>query len=545
MKRLLLMLLMIVPFYVWGQTSQNLRDCGESTWIEGLACMLSDQYLITAASFAEYAEADGIRVEVNNGSSIRSYSTQVVQYNTANGWCLLRIEDPQYRRNVSIRYGVSNDPLRTVFYVTDSKQRDYSVAKLVVDGTNYRIQQSVTRDAFDAPILGSPVFDNAGNLVGTVVAVANDGMSATVQPISALKVNLSGLGVKLPAKRNDDNIAQIRDNVQPCIVTIKANVMGSRWFADYCSNYSAAQDAFASKDYLRAKEYFIKAKNAKRKPADSDVASKISLCSYWIYREQGDAYAQRYEVDLAAQQYDWAYSENVPPRLKSEVASKQSALRTFQNNVSEGDRSFQQGNYSDAYSAYLRAEKAAIKPRAGSAEMRELTTKINKSRRYMNNQSYTTFVMVNASPSWSYGVSIGGAGDVVGYYFNLMSSPSWSGLASVTSCGSDGLVDGKPVTFTGQINDVRLMGQVGLFFRMGQFVSLKLGVGYGTKCHYLQYGDGRWAEYSPKSYTGPQATIGLMYWVGRWAFSVDVNTNYLLDKTYTFVEPQFGLGFRF
>lgn len=543
MKRTILLLFCLAPFLAWCQSKigeqTKIPNCGNQTPMVGAGCMLSSQYLITSSQLTEFADLNSIQIVITRGGKASTFDAKMISSNKKEGWCLLQIVDGDYNNRLELNYGFTDNPLKTAFYLGEGKS-EVSVGKLVKTASGYQLQKSVTRDTFGLPLIGTGVIDNSGNLVGIVTGHSADGTKAEVLSMSSIRDDLKKYSIVLPKPRNGGNPSLIMKEVQPCMVKVKLNVYGSKYYPDYCENYYEGLSALDAKDYVRARFCFKKASNCIRKPSENDVAKKIALCDYWLYRTKGDEYAKQFNVELADRQYQLAYQEDIDWNLKSEVSRKRDALKIFQKNVALGDDYFSKKDYPNAYNAYLSASQAQIKPIDGSLELSQLEKRLKISRRRSASDSKHQFLMANASSENAFGITYGVSPHKTGWFINLMSTPNWNGLGSTLTTSSYGVtLDPSNVE-----SNVHMFAQTGLFFRIGRILSWKLGAGYGVSSSYLRTTDGDWAKISSKGHEGLQLTTGLMLWTGPIVFSFDFNT-YRKDNTSTVFEPQVGLGFRF
>lgn len=543
MRNSLLFLLMIAPMLCWGQSSSDIPNCGAQTEVWGAACFVSDDVLVTSHSLTEFSDEGSIKIVVNQGGKDVSYNARLVRSNATKGWSILKIEDPNYRHKVTIKYGITSNPLKTVFYLND--EGGASVGKLYKEGRTYSIRQSVTRDDFDTPMAGTPVFDNLGHFVA-IVSEAGSGTSAQAIDALSLKDALKDLGITLVAKDVDGNPAKIMKEMQPCMVRVRLNVSGSSYYSDYCAYYTEAHSELESKNYEGALNLFSRAGQSKRKPQNNDVDAQMALCKYWLFRNKGDEFAGQYQIDLAKHQYDEAYAQGVSGLLLSEILTKKAELQVFSKSVEDGDAFYSSKDYEKAYEKYWAASNATVKPKTGSEERIALESKLKKAIRKCLNARKTQVLMVNAAPGWSYGLTYGVAPRSVGWYINLMTGTDFSGFGTPYSCGADRLVNEQSVTYSGQESHLRMFGQTGLFFKAGNVLSLKFGAGYGVDNYYLATQAGDWVLDEVPSYNGLQGSIGFMLWMGSWSVSFDVNAyGVSSDNGYPIFEPQLGVGFRF
>ena len=143
---------------------------------------------------------------------------------------------------------------------------------------------------------------------------------------------------------------------------------------------------------------------------------------------------------------------------------------------------------------------------------------------------------------YSYGLMIG-IGKRNGGYVHAKSDFKF-GLNPTLSCDDNGSVDGVIGWFTGNEKKSRLALTGGYLRKLADPLYLYVGGGYGTRvlAWEMYVGDGQY-EYvrvDPKSFTGYEAELGLIFRTGIVAFSAGVQTN-----QFKYYEANVGIGLMF
>ena len=196
-----------------------------------------------------------------------------------------------------------------------------------------------------------------------------------------------------------------------------------------------------------------------------------------------------------------------------------------------------------ALSEYKRAASANVRPRKGSSEMESLNKKISRTQSKFRNSLKRQFIEINAVPSWAFGLTYGTMPKKTGWYLTMWSNFSFDGM------GSDLYDDGNGThayPYTGTESKVFMAAHTGMYFKPGEVVSLKLGLGYCIDDVYKQSTGYQWIKYTPNSTSGLLADVGLMFWVGTFSFSADIlayGDGLSFDNLS--IRPQVGFGLRF
>ena len=116
---------------------------------------------------------------------------------------------------------------------------------------------------------------------------------------------------------------------------------------------------------------------------------------------------------------------------------------------------------------------------------------------------------------------------------------NFAAMNSSATAGSDGLVDGEYYyDYTGESCSTRLSAMAGMVVRVAGPVYLKFGAGYGSRVKSWYTADGSLVKISDDSFSGIDATAGILFNLKGFSFSIDaVTTNF---KT---VEAKIGLGY--
>ena len=127
----------------------------------------------------------------------------------------------------------------------------------------------------------------------------------------------------------------------------------------------------------------------------------------------------------------------------------------------------------------------------------------------------------------------------IGWFVSAASNFSFAAMQSTATAGSDGLVDGEYYyDYTGESCSSRISAMAGLVVRVGGPVYLKVGAGYGNRVKSWYTTNGSLVKISDDSFSGIDATAGILFNLKGFSFSIDaVTTNF---KT---VEAKIGLGY--
>ena len=142
------------------------------------------------------------------------------------------------------------------------------------------------------------------------------------------------------------------------------------------------------------------------------------------------------------------------------------------------------------------------------------------------------------APQLSFGATFGSV-KRIGWFVTAASNFSFAAMQSSATAGSDGLVDGDYYyDYTGESCSTRISAMAGMVVRVAGPVYLKLGAGYGSRVKSWYTTDGSLVKISDDSFTGVDATVGILLNLKGFSLSLDaVTTNF---KT---VEAKVGLGY--
>lgn len=186
----------------------------------------------------------------------------------------------------------------------------------------------------------------------------------------------------------------------------------------------------------------------------------------------------------------------------------------------------------------LAKEKAA--ERAQKAEIRRSMATERKSR--LDSLPPTFFLTLNAAytsmPQWSYGFKVGTV-KLFGWYFSAMTNFHYRGAFSSFQPNAH-------YVLTGISKTTYLGGQLGLVVRPHQLLSLHIGAGFGYRALTFESDQG-WHHYPKRSFYGPTASVGLMFYVKNMALSAEAtgmayNLNTLNEMHYA-LGVRLGVGF--
>ena len=142
------------------------------------------------------------------------------------------------------------------------------------------------------------------------------------------------------------------------------------------------------------------------------------------------------------------------------------------------------------------------------------------------------------SPQTSFGATFGSV-KRVGWFVTAASNFSFGAMNFTDVANADGLVDGSYYyDYTGQSCSTRISAMAGLVVQLGGPVYMKLGAGYGSRVKSWYTSDGGVVKIADDSFTGVDATTGLLLNLKGFTMSFDaVTTNFKM------VEAKVGLGF--
>lgn len=529
-------LLLIIQYEAIGQTYKP-AGCNNSHKIQVQGLVVSPGYIITCYHFVEYANRDTILISIGEN---RSYYATVIDSNVNQDWGLLKIKGNRIPVD-AVKYGVSKSHCLDAFVIDGREGTSSGIVKMVDGKYNY-VPGKVNPSQYKAPDEGGVVVDNDGNCVGIITRMKSKNC-AIVMDINDIGAALSRYNVTLNKSISTHTKSQAASYAKSAVVSIDLSVNGGLYFSSFCDNYQNGMDKMNAKEYVSAMNFFTKAKSSERIPDNNDLDEKISLCNYWIHRTRGDEYAAVYDLQHAKTEYDLASSSSVGYLLKYELTQRQNSLDVFAKSVSSGDHYYSIKDYYMALSEYKRAASANVRPRKGSSEMESLNKKISRTQSKFRNSLKRQFIEINAVPSWAFGLTYGTMPKKTGWYLTMWSNFSFDGM------GSDLYDDGNGThayPYTGTESKVFMAAHTGMYFKPGEVVSLKLGLGYCIDDVYKQSTGYQWIKYTPNSTSGLLADVGLMFWVGTFSFSADIlayGDGLSFDNLS--IRPQVGFGLRF
>lgn len=142
------------------------------------------------------------------------------------------------------------------------------------------------------------------------------------------------------------------------------------------------------------------------------------------------------------------------------------------------------------------------------------------------------------APQTSFGATFGSV-KRIGWFVTAASNFNFAAMNSSATAGSDGLVDGEYYyDYTGESCSTRLSAMAGMVVWVAGPVYLKIGAGYGSRVKSWYTTNGSLVKISDDSFSGIDATAGILFNLKGFSFSIDaVTTNF---KT---VEAKIGLGY--
>ena len=144
----------------------------------------------------------------------------------------------------------------------------------------------------------------------------------------------------------------------------------------------------------------------------------------------------------------------------------------------------------------------------------------------------------STAPQFSFGATFGSV-KRIGWFVTAASNFNFAAMHSSATAGSDGLVDGEYYyDYTGKSCSTRLSAMAGMVVWVDGPFYLKIGAGYGSRLKSWYTADGSLVKISDDSFSGIDATAGILFNLKGFSFSIDaVTTNF---KT---VEAKIGLGY--
>jgi len=178
-------------------------------------------------------------------------------------------------------------------------------------------------------------------------------------------------------------------------------------------------------------------------------------------------------------------------------------------------------------------EKEEREAKEKEAKVKEKEEKEQETKEEKTPIPLHTFFTVNAAygltPLWSYGFKVGQY-KTVGWYLSFMSNFHFKGI-------NQPFMEGEFYNLSDR-KTVRVSAQVGLVVHPCKPVSLLLGVGYGYHSLTYKTTDNMWYSYPRRTFHGVDASIGFLFHIKSFTFSVEV-----LTTNFRTSEVEAGIGF--
>lgn len=141
------------------------------------------------------------------------------------------------------------------------------------------------------------------------------------------------------------------------------------------------------------------------------------------------------------------------------------------------------------------------------------------------------------APQTSFGATFGSV-KRIGWFVTAASNFNFAAMKSSATAGSDGFVGDYYYDYTGESCSTRLSAMAGMVVWVDGPFYMKIGAGYGSRVKSWYTADGSLVKISDDSFSGIDATAGILFNLKGFSFSIDaVTTNF---KT---VEAKIGLGY--
>jgi len=154
-----------------------------------------------------------------------------------------------------------------------------------------------------------------------------------------------------------------------------------------------------------------------------------------------------------------------------------------------------------------------------------------------------TFINLNvaysSAPQLSYGLTFGQVRKF-GWYLSAMSSADFNALGASLECDENGMIEGGPAYYTGEVSRSRLSVIGGVALRVAKPLCLKVGLGYGTRVLAWHDNMDHWVKNTAYSVTGLDINAGMMLMLGKFNISADVVTTNAQT-----MEVKIGIGMSF
>ena len=126
----------------------------------------------------------------------------------------------------------------------------------------------------------------------------------------------------------------------------------------------------------------------------------------------------------------------------------------------------------------------------------------------------------------------------VGWFISAASNFKFDALNFSKVANAYGLVDGYYYDYTGESCSNRLSAMAGMVLWVDGLVYLKIGAGYGSRVKSWYTADGSLVKISDDSFSGIDATAGILFNLKGFSFSIDAFTT-----NFKIVEAKIGLGY--
>lgn len=143
----------------------------------------------------------------------------------------------------------------------------------------------------------------------------------------------------------------------------------------------------------------------------------------------------------------------------------------------------------------------------------------------------------SSAPQTSFGATFGSV-KKIGWFISAASNFNFNALNFSKVANAYGLVDGYYYDYTGESCSTRLSAMAGMVVWVDGPVYLKIGAGYGSRVKSWYTNNGSLVKISDDSFSGIDATAGILFNLKGFSFSIDAVTTYF--KT---VEAKIGLGY--
>ena len=153
----------------------------------------------------------------------------------------------------------------------------------------------------------------------------------------------------------------------------------------------------------------------------------------------------------------------------------------------------------------------------------------------------------SVAPQLTYGAMIGQMYKGIGWYLSGRSNFQFN-LTSNQSCGLGGYVGGELPFYSGDVSTSHFAANAGFMINFLEWSAknkfntfgMYVGGGYGKRELYWGTADGQWIKYTPDSYQGVSANIGLFGSVYGVTLNVGVST-----IAFKYMEIEAGIGYMF